>query len=246
MAIPTTKPLSLSAVQTEYGGTNPISMSEYRGLGNAPATGPIDLWGDFNGTTSEATVTNVTQLWNWYGNFSYSSEDTSQSADMVDAGTLIRPSTSQYTLYSYIDTGPAWLGKTIISYSNLRIETKVFARQESDGNPFVPPNEFALAASNVSYWAEDITGSTVAYLGNDSHVSGLGDNDRTETRIARTHADITGAMSDAQIKTWLSAGCPMQHTYYDDTSVDGSALASVGTASVYFVRILADSITYQQ
>ena len=52
MPIPTSKPLSLSAVQTEYGGTNPISMSEYRGLGNAPASGAIDLWGDFNGTSA--------------------------------------------------------------------------------------------------------------------------------------------------------------------------------------------------
>jgi len=57
MPIPTSKPLSLSAVQTEYGGTNPISMSEYRGLGNAPASGAIDLWGDFNGTANEVAIT---------------------------------------------------------------------------------------------------------------------------------------------------------------------------------------------
>lgn len=57
MAIPTSKPLSLSAVQTEYGGTNPISMSEYRSKGNAPATGAIDLWADFNGTSAVITGT---------------------------------------------------------------------------------------------------------------------------------------------------------------------------------------------
>lgn len=56
MAIPTSKPLSLSTVQTEYGGSNPIGMSEYRGDGNAPASGPIDLWGDFNGTSNVVTV----------------------------------------------------------------------------------------------------------------------------------------------------------------------------------------------
>ena len=56
MAIPTSKPLSLSAVQTEYGGSNPISMSEYRGDGNAPATGAIDLWADFNGTSASVTL----------------------------------------------------------------------------------------------------------------------------------------------------------------------------------------------
>jgi len=56
MAIPTSKPLSLSTVQTEYGGSNPISMSEYRGKGNAPASGAIDLWGDFNGTSNTASI----------------------------------------------------------------------------------------------------------------------------------------------------------------------------------------------
>lgn len=52
MAIPTSKPLSLSTVQTEYGGTNPIGISEYRGYAGAPDSGAIDLWGDFNGTTT--------------------------------------------------------------------------------------------------------------------------------------------------------------------------------------------------
>jgi len=52
VAIPTSKPLNLSTVQAEYGGSNPISMSEYRGKGNAPASGPIDLWADFNCTSS--------------------------------------------------------------------------------------------------------------------------------------------------------------------------------------------------
>jgi hypothetical protein len=52
MAIPTSKPLSLSTVQAEYGGSNPISMSEYRGKGNAPGSGAIDLWADFNGTSN--------------------------------------------------------------------------------------------------------------------------------------------------------------------------------------------------
>lgn len=56
MAIPTSKPLSLSTVQGEYGGSNPISMSEYRGKGNAPASGPIDLWGDFNGTSDSSSI----------------------------------------------------------------------------------------------------------------------------------------------------------------------------------------------
>lgn len=59
MAIPTSKPITLSTVQGEYGGSNPISMSEYRGKGNAPASGQIDLWADFNGTSNVVTYNQI-------------------------------------------------------------------------------------------------------------------------------------------------------------------------------------------
>lgn len=240
MAIPTSKPLSLSAVQTEYGGSNPISLSEYYSLGNAPASGEITLWADFNGTSNIATATSVDQKYNWYGNSTYSTEDVSQTTDMLNTATSIRPDLTAYTLYSYIDSGEPWLGKTITGYSNLRISTKVGAQYDTDGSPVVPPYDYAVASSNVSYFAEDLTGATVASLGNDSHGTPAG----TRTLTARTNADITAAMTDAQIKAWLSAGCPLRHTYYDEDVTDGTASASVNTPQVYYVSILADSITY--
>jgi hypothetical protein len=52
MTLPLSGPLSLSDIQTEWGGTNPISLSEYRGDGNAPLSGPIELAADFYGTTN--------------------------------------------------------------------------------------------------------------------------------------------------------------------------------------------------
>jgi len=240
MSIPTSKPLALSAVQTEYGGSNPISLSEYYSKGNAPASGEITLWADFNGTSNIATATSVDQKYNWYGDSTYSTEDVSQTADMVDAGTSIRPDLTDYTLYSYIDSGEPWLGKTITGYSNLRISTKVVAQHDTDGSPAVPPFDYAIATSKVHYWAEDLTGATVASLGEDSHGFPSG----TRTLTARDNSDITSAMSDAEIKAWLSAGCPLRHTYYDDDSVDGTASASVDTPEVYYVSILADSISY--
>jgi len=44
--------VSLGDIQTEYGGSNPIGLSEYYGKGNAPASGEIQLWADFQGTSS--------------------------------------------------------------------------------------------------------------------------------------------------------------------------------------------------
>jgi len=242
MPIPTSKPLAMSTVQTEFGGTNPINLSEYYGLGNAPASGEITLWADFNGTSSEATVTNVSQLWNWYGNSTYSSEDTGQSANMTNAGTKIQPSTNGYTLYSYIDAGEPWLGKTITAYSNLRIETKIEVKRDVEGSFLNPP--IVIAGSYVVYDAEDLTGATVANLGTDDHQLLFGSGASTETRTAIDNSDITGAMTDAQIKAWLSAGCPLRHDYQNETNTEDGRTASVDSPEVYTVRLLAGSITY--
>ena len=242
MPIPTSKPLAMSTVQTEFGGTNPINLSEYYGLGNAPASGEITLWADFNGTSSEATVTNVSQLWNWYGNSTYSSEDTGQSANMTNAGTKIQPLTNGYTLYSYIDAGEPWLGKTITAYSNLRIETKIEVKRDYEGSFLNPP--IVVVGSYVVYDAEDLTGATVANLGTDDHQLLFGSGASTETRTAIDNSAITGAMTDAQIKAWLSAGCPLKHNYQNETNTEDGRTASVDSPEVYTVRLLADSITY--
>jgi len=241
MAIPTSKPLAMSTVQTEYGGSNPINLSEYYSLGNAPASGEITLWADFNGTSNEVTVTSVSQLWNWYGNSTYSSEDTGQSANMTNAGTKIQPSTTGYILYSYIDAGEPWLGKTITAYSNLRIETKIEVKRDTEGSFYDLP--IVIAGSYVIYDAEDLTGATVANLGTDDHQF-LGSGAYTETITAIDNAAITGAMTDAQIKAWLSAGCPLRHNYQNETNTEDGRTASVDSPEVYTVRLLADSITY--
>ena len=44
--------VSLGDIQTEFGGSNPIGMSEYYGKGNAPASsGEMQLAADFYGTS---------------------------------------------------------------------------------------------------------------------------------------------------------------------------------------------------
>ena len=46
--------VSLSDIQTEYGGSYPIQLSEYYSKGNAPASGEIRLWADFQGTSADS------------------------------------------------------------------------------------------------------------------------------------------------------------------------------------------------
>ena len=52
MAITGSGQVSLGDIQTEFGGSNPIGLSEYYGEGNAPASGEIQLAADFYGTSS--------------------------------------------------------------------------------------------------------------------------------------------------------------------------------------------------
>lgn len=54
MTLPTGT-ISMSQIQAEYGGANPIGLSEYRSKGNAPASGPIAM-SQFRGTSATAVL----------------------------------------------------------------------------------------------------------------------------------------------------------------------------------------------
>lgn len=51
MALQTTGPISLDDIQTEFGGSNPIAISEYYGEDGVPSNGTISI-GDFYGASS--------------------------------------------------------------------------------------------------------------------------------------------------------------------------------------------------
>lgn len=53
--------ISLSDIQAEYGGSNPISLSEYYGKGNAPSSGAITMSADFGGTQDATSITSSVQ-----------------------------------------------------------------------------------------------------------------------------------------------------------------------------------------
>jgi len=56
MALQSSGAISLADIQTEFGGTNPISLSEYYSKGNAPASGEIQLAADFYGTSNTISL----------------------------------------------------------------------------------------------------------------------------------------------------------------------------------------------
>ena len=68
MALPASGPISLSQIQTEFGGTNPISISEYYGViaapGGIPSSGPISI-GNFYGQSFGYTLTISTNTYNY-------------------------------------------------------------------------------------------------------------------------------------------------------------------------------------
>ena len=60
MAITGSGQVSLNDIQTEYGGSNPIGLSEYYSKGNAPGSGEIQLATDFYGTSNIGTAWTTT------------------------------------------------------------------------------------------------------------------------------------------------------------------------------------------
>jgi len=144
MAIPTSKPLSLSAVQTEYGGSNPISMSEYRGDGNAPATGAIDLWADFNGTSASVTQSGILywdegeQYYEGTGGagspHAYNAYVSGwEGATTADTDALATPDTLEwFTDYPFqrmfkvrFSSGTGFVGKTITNITECKLYLKI-------------------------------------------------------------------------------------------------------------------------
>ena len=58
MALQSSGAISLSEIQTEFGGSNPISISEYYGSGGVTGSGEISLT-DFYGTSNRVAI-NIT------------------------------------------------------------------------------------------------------------------------------------------------------------------------------------------
>lgn len=225
MAIPTSKPITLSTVQGEYGGSNPISMSEYRGKGNAPASGPIDLWGDFNGTSNIVTVNQKVFADN-YVRFSDSANLTSSyqpaisnqnTASFISAGTKIGElyqTNETYARNLALESSIGGAGN-IVAVRKCVIYIGVYVSEGINFNSSARARP--LDASGV------IMGAGEASKGSPSGVYHYGSNDLI------ANPDI----SDAKVKEFLSTGCevllgwfteetlqPRVFSYYADVDFD--------------------------
>lgn len=89
MALPSSGPLSLLDIQGEFGGSNPIAISEYYGVAaGIPASGQISI-GDFYGASAAPTLSYVTTT---------GSNDSGSSAFTFSGVSLGATASNRYTI----------------------------------------------------------------------------------------------------------------------------------------------------
>lgn len=201
MAIPTSKPLNLSTVQTEYGGTNPISMSEYRGKGNAPATGPIDLWSDFNGTSNILT----------YNQNSFADEYTSIGGTLGDSDSLLESkisntSYSSFQLYAQANP-PEFYARNSALASTLSGATITTVRTATI-NCRGRCDDGGSDDANVSFTAYRYNGtfSDLGYARQSTPAPVPGSGSGSDVQVSKSY-DALANMSTADLHTFIKEGC---------------------------------------
>jgi len=98
MALQSSGPISLSDIQTEYGGSNPISLSEYYSKGNAPASGAIQLAADFYGTSNAQYVAATGGTVYTSGDYKYHKFTSSSTFTVTNAGNAAGSNTVEYLI----------------------------------------------------------------------------------------------------------------------------------------------------
>lgn len=96
MALPISGPLSFSAIQSELGGTNPISISEYYGVASLPVSGAISVDNFYGQSLGTGAVELPTLLNDQTENFGLARA----SLDFRSDGNIVRESYSAKTWWS--------------------------------------------------------------------------------------------------------------------------------------------------
>jgi len=117
MAIPPSGPVSLDDIQTEFGGTNPISLSEYYSAATGiPASGEISI-SDFYGTSSRVPIViNNTGTTLRADIYALASANPTYSAGITDV-----VYNNSGTLYSNVTTGASLRTGTFASGDTVKI-----------------------------------------------------------------------------------------------------------------------------
>jgi len=218
MAIPTSKPLSLSTVQTEFGGSSPISMSEYRGKGRAPATGAIDLWADFNGTSSSVTLDT---LFNFDNAVEVSRSSNQSPYKQPTTGAIVNdPTAVAYFSSASLDgaqttyskhhasklriASQPWVGATITNITKADIRFRISANSQDAGILGSADSRHYLAfgssASFGGYYAN--TKQFIDHAGGDLSSFPAGD-------TGNVGYDMTTTLSASELTAWVANGCPL-------------------------------------
>lgn len=112
MPLPSSGPISFNEIQTEFGGSNPISLSEYYGVDTGvPASGTISV-SDFYGTSAAPSVTLGFDQADYAGSDSnpFSSTATftmNRNGDALTGGNLVSES-GDYLTPNSTDAGDAF------------------------------------------------------------------------------------------------------------------------------------------
>ena len=215
MALPGSGTLALSDIQTEFGGSNPISISEYYGSGGAPGSGTISI-SDFYGLSAGPAVPPFASIYvadgrTTAGNLSLNSAgSTGTYLIIVYVGDNGLPSTpSGFTLLTSVTT----------SSCDLAVYYKI--RSGSEGTVLV--NSLAGSAAclfdcNNIYEQPTSSGTT-------------GMPDPTTATIATSrYSFIAGGLDDDGTVTPTA---PSGYTLIDYTNVNGGASASVTLMTAY-------------
>ena len=216
MSIPTSKPLAMSTVQTEYGGSNPISLSEYYSKGNAPASGAITLWADFNGTSNIQTQTGVVYFDNANEYYKigegarphdYNNPSTgwpgSDSTDVTALGTV--GTLEEYTAFLFnryfknrMSSEP-FVGAAISNVTACTFKMKIDSDHEGGHpNENLDSRHYIAFANNSSFGSYGNTAN-----GLDSVVGGGSPSD-----VVTVEYDMLTDFGAAFCQTWIAAGMP--------------------------------------
>ena len=167
MAIPGSGPVSLDDIQTEFGGTNPISLSEYYGADTGvPASGTISV-SDFYGTSS-SDVTMDTLVFGSLGPGDDSASDTVSGINQAvtlgfdeslsNGFAFFRINGGTQTIINGINTAVVNNGDTVTlefqdtsqSGTFTYLNGGITVRNQTDGNVIV-------GSATVSSWDGDIS-----------------------------------------------------------------------------------------
>ena len=165
MALPTSGQISLSEIQAEFGGSNPIGLDEYAArVGKTATAGQNISFSDFHGLSNLANIIWANKLYSTVNNNTsytfYSSGGSSISPNWLDA--VVAGSGSNFEMKATItDVGPDGYSVTGItpgsaSWTNLgsSITFNAYQSQEPFGENFA---QFSITIQEVGNAASAVT-----------------------------------------------------------------------------------------